>query len=115
MNRISDFDLKDKKVLIRADLNVPIRSGIISSENRIQASLPTILYAMKEGAKVMVTSHLGRPDEGHFSLEDSLEPVAKYLSNYLNQTVPLIKNWISEPFNLDSGNLAVLENCRFRR
>ena len=113
INRISDFDLKDKKVLIRADLNVPIRSGIISSENRIQASLPTILYAMKEGAKVMVTSHLGRPDEGHFSLEDSLEPVAKYLSNYLNQTVPLIKNWISEPFNLDSGNLAVLENCRF--
>jgi phosphoglycerate kinase len=113
MNRISDFDLKDKKVLIRADLNVPIRSGIISSENRIQASLPTILYAMKEGAKVMVTSHLGRPDEGHFSLEDSLEPVAKYLSNYLNQTVPLIKNWISEPFNLDSGNLAILENCRF--
>ena len=106
MNRISDFDLKDKKVLIRADLNVPIRSGIISSENRIQASLPTILYAMKEGAKVMVTSHLGRPDEGHFSLEDSLEPVAKYLSNYLNQTVPLIKNWISEPFNLDSRNLA---------
>jgi len=113
INRISDFDLKDKKVLIRADLNVPIRSGIISSENRIQASLPTILYAMKEGAKVMVTSHLGRPDEGHFSLEDSLEPVAKYLSNYLNQTVPLIKNWISEPFNLDSGNLAILENCRF--
>ena len=113
MNRISDFDLKDKKVLIRADLNVPIRSGIISSENRIQASLPTILYAMKEGAKVMVTSHLGRPDEGHFSPEDSLEPVAKYLSNYLNQTVPLIKNWISEPFNLDSGNLAILENCRF--
>jgi len=63
MNRISDFDLKNKKVLIRADLNVPIRSGKISSENRIQASLPTILYAIKEGAKVMVTSHLGRPNE----------------------------------------------------
>ena len=83
MNRISDFDLKDKKVLIRADLNVPIRSGTISSENRIQASLPTILYAMKKGAKVMVTSHLGRPDEGRFSIGDSLEPVAKYLSKYL--------------------------------
>ena len=113
MNRISDFDLKDKKVLIRADLNVPIRSGTISSENRIQASLPTILYAMKKGAKVMVTSHLGRPDEGRFSIEDSLEPVAKYLSKYLNQTVPLIQNWTSESFNLDSGGLVVLENCRF--
>jgi len=113
MNRISDFDLKNKKVLIRADLNVPIRSGTISSENRIQASLPTILYAMKKGAKVMVTSHLGRPDEGRFSMGDSLEPVAKYLSKYLNQTVPLIQNWTSESFNLDSGGLAVLENCRF--
>jgi phosphoglycerate kinase len=113
MNRISDFDLKDKKVLIRADLNVPIRSGSISSENRIQASLPTILYAMKKGAKVMVTSHLGRPDEGSFSIEDSLEPVAKYLSKHLKQIVPLIQNWTYEPFNLDSGGLAVLENCRF--
>ena len=113
MNRISDFDLKDKKVLIRADLNVPIQSGTISSENRIQASLPTILYAMKKGAKVMVTSHLGRPDEGRFSIEDSLEPIAKYLSKCLNQTVPLIQNWTSKPFNLDSGGLAVLENCRF--
>jgi phosphoglycerate kinase len=113
MNRISDFDLKDKKVLIRADLNVPIRSGAISSENRIQASLPTILYAMKKGAKVMVTSHLGRPDEGSFSIEDSLEPVAKYLSKHLKQIVPLIQNWTYEPFNLDSGGLAVLENCRF--
>ena len=113
MNRIGDFNLKNKRVLIRADLNVPIHSGTISSENRIQASLPSILYAMKEGAKVMVTSHLGRPEEGHFSIEDSLEPVAKYLSRHLNQKVPLIKNWTSEPFHLDSGNLAVLENCRF--
>jgi len=113
MNRISDFDLKDKKVLIRADLNVPIRSGTISSKNRIQASLPTILYAIKKGAKVMVTSHLGRPDEGRFSIEDSLEPIAKYLSKYLNQTVPLIQNWTTKSFNLDSGGLVVLENCRF--
>ena len=113
MNRISDFNLKDKKVLIRADLNVPIRFGTISSANRIQASLPTILYALKEGAKVMVTSHLGRPEEGNFSKENSLEPVAKYLSNHINQIVPLIKNWALEPFNLDSSNLVVLENCRF--
>ena len=113
MNRISDFDLKNKKVLIRADLNVPIRSGKISSENRIQASLPTIIYAIKEGAKVMVTSHLGRPNEGFFTKEDSLEPVAKYLSKHLNRTVPLIKNWTSEQFKLDSGGIVVLENCRF--
>jgi phosphoglycerate kinase len=113
MNRISDFNLKDKKVLIRADLNVPIQSGTISSKNRIQASLPTILYAIKEGAKVMVTSHLGRPEEGIFSKENSLEPIAKYLSTCINQTVPLIKDWASEPFKLDSGNLVVLENCRF--
>ncbi len=113
MNSIGDFNLKNKKVLIRADLNVPIHSGTISSENRIQASLPSILYAMKKGAKVMVTSHLGRPEEGHFSIEDSLDPVAKYLSKHLNQTIPLIKNWTTKPFNLDSGSLVVLENCRF--
>ena len=85
MNRISDFELKNKKVLIRADLNVPILSGAISSENRIQASLPTILYALKEGAKVMVTSHLGRPEEGIYSQENSLEPIAKYLSEHINK------------------------------
>ena len=115
MNRISDFNLKNKKVLIRADLNVPIKSGIITSDNRIQASLPTIIYALKEGAKVMVTSHLGRPEEGHFSIENSLEPVAKNLSQKLNQEVPLIKNWTSESFDVDSGSLVVLENCRFNR
>ena len=115
MNRISDFNLKNKKVLIRADLNVPIKSGIITSTNRIQASLPTILYAINAGAKVMVTSHLGRPDEGQFSIENSLEPVAKNLSQQLNQEVPLIKNWVSGSFNVDSGSLVVLENCRFNK
>lgn len=113
MNRISDFNLKDKRVLIRADLNVPIHSGKISSVNRIQASLPTILYAIKEGAKVMVTSHLGRPDEGFFSKEYSLEPIAEYLSEHLNKNVRLIKNWAYDPFDIQSGNLVVLENCRF--
>ena len=115
MNRISDFNLKNKKVLIRADLNVPIKSGIITSTNRIQASLPTILYALNAGAKVMVTSHLGRPDEGQFSIENSLGPVAKNLSQQLNQEVPLIKNWVSGSFNVDSGSLVVLENCRFNK
>ena len=68
MNQITDFNIKDKRVFIRADLNVPISSGKISSKNRIQASLPTIKYALKSGAKVMITSHLGRPKEGHFNV-----------------------------------------------
>ena len=113
MNHISDFIIKDKRVFIRADLNVPMQSGIISSENRIKASLPTIRYALKAGAKVMVTSHLGRPAEGHFTEKDSLAPVAEYLSKELGQPVSLIKEWTQKSFTVDSGELVVLENCRF--
>ena len=113
MNYLEDFNLKDKKVLIRSDLNVPIKSGIISSKKRIQASLPTILFAINSGAKVIVTSHLGRPMEGHFTEEESLKPIVKYLSDYLNQDVRLITDWIESPFQVDSGQLVVLENCRF--
>ena len=113
MNQISDFIIKDKRVFIRADLNVPMQSGIISSENRIKASLPTIRYALKAGAKVMVTSHLGRPEEGHFTEKDSLAPVAEYLSKELSQPVSLIKEWTQKSFTVKSGELVVLENCRF--
>ena len=113
MNQITDFIIKDKRVFIRADLNVPMRSGKISSENRIKASLPTIKYALKAGAKVMVTSHLGRPVEGHYSEEDTLAPIAKYLSNVLEKRVTLIKEWTTKPFSVESGEIAVLENCRF--
>ena len=113
MNYLEDFNLKDKKVLIRSDLNVPIKSGIISSKKRIQASLPTILFAINSGAKVIVTSHLGRPMEGHFTEEESLKPIVKYLSDHLNQDVRLITDWIESPFQVDSGQLVVLENCRF--
>jgi|TARA_B100000767_G_scaffold272585_1_gene300592 phosphoglycerate kinase len=113
MNYLEDFNLKDKKVLIRSDLNVPIKSGIISSKKRIQASLPTILFAINSGAKVIVTSHLGRPMEGHFTEEESLKPIVKYLSDYLNQDVRLITDWIESPFQVDSGQVVVLENCRF--
>ena len=113
MNHISDFIIKDKRVFIRADLNVPMQSGIISSENRIKASLPTIRYALKAGAKVMVTSHLGRPVEGHLTDKDSLAPVAEYLSKELGQPVSLIKEWTQKSFTVDSGELVVLENCRF--
>ncbi len=113
MNQITDFIIKDKRVFIRADLNVPMRSGKISSENRIKASLPTIKYALKAGAKVMVTSHLGRPVEGQYSEEDTLAPIAKYLSNVLEKRVTLIKEWTKKPFSVESGEIVVLENCRF--
>ena len=113
MNYLEDFNLKDKKVLIRSDLNVPIKSGIISSKKRIQASLPSILFAINAGAKVIVTSHLGRPIEGHFTEEESLKPIVKYLSDHLNQDVRLITDWTESPFQVDSGQVVVLENCRF--
>jgi phosphoglycerate kinase len=90
-----------------------MQSGIISSENRIKASLPTIRYALKAGAKVMVTSHLGRPEEGYFTEKDSLAPVAEYLSKELSQQVKIIKEWTQKSFTVKSGELVVLENCRF--
>ena len=113
MNQITDFNIKDKRVFIRADLNVPMLSGNISSKNRIQASLPTIKYALESGAKVMITSHLGRPQEGHFNQEDSLAPIADYLSQILNKAIPLIKDWTIKDFIVKSGEMVVLENCRF--
>ena len=113
MNQITDFNIKDKRVFIRADLNVPMHSGNISSKNRIQASLPTIKYALESGAKVMITSHLGRPQEGHFNQEDSLAPIADYLSQILNKAIPLIKDWTIKEFIVKSGEMVVLENCRF--
>jgi phosphoglycerate kinase len=113
MNQITDFNIKDKRVFIRADLNVPMLSGNISSKNRIQASLPTIKYALESGAKVMITSHLGRPQEGHFNQEDSLAPIADYLSQILNKAIPLVKDWTIKDFTVKSGEMVVLENCRF--
>ena len=113
MNQITDFNIKDKRIFIRADLNVPMHSGNISSKNRIQASLPTIKYALESGAKVMITSHLGRPQEGHFNQEDSLAPIADYLSQILNKAIPLIKDWTIKDFIVKSGEMVVLENCRF--
>lgn len=83
MLKISDLDLSDQRVLIRADLNVPLMAGKISSDKRIQASIPTIQYAIDQGARVMVTSHLGCPQEGKFSEENSLQPIADYLRGHL--------------------------------
>ena len=92
--KMTDLDLNGKKVLIRQDLNVPIKNGEVTSDKRIVASLPTILYATKAGAKVMITSHLGRPNAGEFEEKFSLQPVADHLSKLLGQKVRLETNWL---------------------
>ncbi len=110
--RLSDLELKNKRVFIRADLNVPQDdAGNITDDTRIRASLPAIRYALDKGAAVMVTSHLGRPTEGAFKSEDSLAPIAKRMSELLGRDVPLIANWI-DGVTVASGNVVLLENCR---
>ena len=93
--RMSDVDLRGKRVFIRADLNVPIEDGRITDDTRIRASVPAIEQALKQGAAVMVTSHLGRPAEGALKPEDSLTPVAQRLSELLQKPVPVIKDWVN--------------------
>jgi phosphoglycerate kinase len=110
---INDVDLRNKKVLIRSDLNVPLIEGNITSDKRIQASIPTIQHAINQGARVMVTSHLGRPIEGKYSEENSLQPIAEYLGGLLLCPVRLQKNWVEEKFAVNTNELVVLENCRF--
>ncbi|MGN0859176.1 MAG: phosphoglycerate kinase [Stenotrophomonas sp.] len=110
--RMTDLDLAGKRVLIRQDLNVPINeAGQITSEQRISASLPTIQLALEKGAAVMVTSHLGRPQEGVWSQADSLAPVAKRLSELLGVDVPLLRDWV-DGVEVAAGQVVLLENCR---
>ena len=92
--KMSDLDLKDKRVLIREDLNVPIKDGAVADDTRIRASLLAIERALAAGARVMVMSHLGRPTEGEFSAENSLQPVASHLAKLLGREVPLIRDWL---------------------
>jgi phosphoglycerate kinase len=113
--KMTDLDLKGKRVLIRSDLNVPVKDGKVTSDARITASMATINAALKAGAKVMVTSHLGRPEEGVFSEENSLKPVADVIANKLNKPVRLIRDWIDGGFNVAEGELVLLENCRFNK
>ena len=113
--RMAELDLRGKRVLIRADLNVPQREdGTIADDTRIRASLPGIQLALKHGAAVMVTSHLGRPKEGVFDEKDSLAPVARNLSESLGCEVPLIRNWL-DGVAVAPGNVVLLENCRFNK
>ncbi|ARC54783.1 phosphoglycerate kinase [Candidatus Riesia sp. GBBU] len=110
--RISEVNLKNKVVLIRSDLNVPIENKQIVSDVRILKSLKTIKFALKSGANVIIASHLGRPIEGKYENKYSLEPVAKYLSNKLNRNVPLIKNYLNGIKHF-YDNPILLENVRF--
>jgi phosphoglycerate kinase len=109
--RMSDVDLRGKRVFIRADLNVPIEDGRITDDTRIRASVPAIEQALKQGAAVMITSHLGRPAEGALKPEDSLMPVAQRLSELLKKPVPVVKDWVNG-VEVKPGQVVVLENAR---
>ncbi len=109
--RMSDLDLRGKRVLIREDLNVPIENGRITSTQRLDAALPTIKAARDAGAKVMVISHLGRPKEGQFDAESSLAPVATWLGEQLGKPVRLIADYLNG-VDVADGEVVVLENCR---
>ena len=110
--RMTDLDLSGKRVFIRQDLNVPIENGRITSEQRLLASVPTLQTALKKGAAVLVTSHLGRPKEGIWTQGDSLAPVAKRLSELLGVDVPLVRDWV-DGVQVEPGHLVLLENVRF--
>jgi len=111
--RLTDLPLAGKRVLIRADLNVPQDdAGNITEDTRIRASIPAIKHAVKAGAAVMVTSHLGRPTEGTLKPGDTLAPIGKRLSELLGQPVRLVQNWVDGGFDVNFGEVVLLENCR---
>ncbi|RQB66667.1 phosphoglycerate kinase [Pseudomonas aeruginosa] len=112
--KMTDLDLKGKRVLIREDLNVPVKDGQVQSDARIKAALPTLKLALEKGAAVMVCSHLGRPSEGEFSAENSLKPVAEYLSKALGREVPLLADYL-DGVEVKAGDLVLFENVRFNK
>jgi phosphoglycerate kinase len=112
--RMSEIDLRGKRVFIRCDLNVPLEDGRISDDTRIRASVPGIKHALEQGAAVMVTSHLGRPTEGELRPEDSLLPVSKRLAELLKKEVPLVQNWVNG-VEVRPGQAVMLENCRVNK
>ncbi len=112
--KMTDLDLKGKRVFIRADLNVPVKDGKVTSDARIRATIPTLKLALEKGAKVMVTSHLGRPTEGEFTPEDSLQPVVDYLNEHLNVPVRLVRDYLNG-VDVNAGEIVVLENVRINK
>ncbi|OOF64216.1 phosphoglycerate kinase [Rodentibacter pneumotropicus] len=109
--KMTDLDLAGKRVFIRADLNVPVKDGKVTSDARIRATIPTLKLALEKGAKVMVTSHLGRPTEGEFKPEDSLQPVVDYLNEHLDVPVRLVRDYL-DGVDVKEGEIIVLENVR---
>ncbi|GAB4300006.1 MAG: phosphoglycerate kinase [Methylophaga sp.] len=111
---MADLDLAGKRVLIRQDLNVPLKKGVVADGTRIHASLPTIKMALEKGARVMIMSHLGRPNEGEYVHQYSMAPVANYLSALLDQPVRLEQNWLEPDFiPVEPGEVVLCENVRF--
>ncbi|OIM98061.1 phosphoglycerate kinase [Idiomarina sp. MD25a] len=111
---MTDLDLQNKRVLIREDLNVPVKDGKITSDARLRAALPTIKLALEKGAKVMVMSHLGRPTEGEYEAQYSMAPVADYLNEALEQPVSLAKEYL-DGVDVAQGQVVVFENVRFNK
>jgi phosphoglycerate kinase len=111
--KLTDLDVAGKRVLIRADMNVPVKDGKVTSDARITASMPTIEHCMKAGAKVMVMSHRGRPKEGVADEENSMQPIADDMSAKLGKTVPLIKDYLDSAPDIGEGEVVLLENVRF--
>lgn len=112
--RMSDLDLHGKRVLIREDLNVPVKDGVVTSDARLKAAIPTIELALAKGAKVMVMSHLGRPEEGVFDAESSMQPVADYLAKALTAPVRLVADYLNG-VEVAQGEVVVFENVRFNK
>src|SRR5690625_794482 len=112
--RMTDVDLQGKRVLIREDLNVPVKEGVVTSDARIRASLHTINAALEAGARVMLMSHLGRPEEGVYDEAQSLQPVAKRLGELLGREVPVVKDWL-DGVDVAPGDVVLCENVRFNK
>src|SRR6267378_1803825 len=112
--KMSEVDLRGKRVLVRVDFNVPIQSGRITDDTRIRAAVPGIREALAQRARLMLVSHLGRPTEGEFSEKESLAPIARHLSGLLGEDVPLRRDWL-EGVSVEPGRAVMLENCRFNK
>jgi phosphoglycerate kinase len=112
--KMSDLDLRDKRVLMRVDFNVPVQGGEVTDDTRIRASLPGIKEALARRARLLLVSHLGRPTEGEFDEKSSLAPVARRLSALLGAEVPLKRDWL-KGVSVEPGRAALLENCRFNK